>query len=396
MHRETDAAPAQPQAPQLLSALAEAPACAAPAAGLELKRCVCSYVATMVIIAAGFFFYTRLSPYYIALYRLSWHPMLAGHVAPVKIDIEMALRFFALAYALLLIPYYALRRGRYSNAWTLFAWLGVQCRRKLRGQRAMPATEAERQAMLCLLLKFIFIPFCIHGLMAYLAYTNDQLIDFAAILKHGWNQDLFALYNAHLHMFILNLIFLADFFPFVVGYLIQARFLDNEVVSVDPSLAGWVACLLCYPPFNAAMASLLPWQVVELAPLHPTFSRTAHLIANGALLIFFACYASASVSLGFKCCNLMHRGIVSRGLYRRIRHPAYLFKNLAWWIGALPLVVSAAQSSARELFWVLFCMSGWSSIYLLRALREERHLSRHADYQAYMRQVRWRFIPGLF
>ena len=359
----------------------------------ELKRCLCSYAASMAVILAGVYFYTALSPYYAALYRLSWRPMLAGHMSPVTIDLALALWFFTILYAVALLPYYAVRRGRWSNAWTWLAYLGRQCRRRLAGQRLQSASEPERQAMLCLLLKFIFIPFCIHGLVAYLAYTNDQLLGMAELLDA---RDLFGLYNSHLHAFLLNLIFLADFFPFVVGYLVQARLLDNDVVSVDTSAGGWLACLACYPPFNVAMVALLPWQVVELAPMYPTFSATAHLLVNGMLLAFFACYAWASVSLGFKCSNLMHRGIVRRGLYRSIRHPAYLFKNLAWWTGALPLLIGLAQTSAKGFFWTVFCIGGWSALYGLRALCEERHLSRNADYRAYMKQVPYRFIPGVF
>jgi protein-S-isoprenylcysteine O-methyltransferase Ste14 len=386
--------------PELLTAApAQRPEPSAPALAptSEPRRILGSYAASMAVILAGLYFYTTLSPYYIGLYRLSWRPMLGGYVSPVTIDLKVALWCCAAVYALALPFYYTLRRGRWSNAATVTGFLRRrwQSRSRPRPGPAVAASESERQAMLCLLLKWIFIPFCIHGLLAYLAYTNDQLIDMAGVFREGGTQSLFALYNSHLHYFILNLIFLVDFLPFVVGYLVQARCLGNEVVSVDPSLRGWVACLVCYPPFNVAMVALLPWQVVELAPAYPAFSQAVHLALNGLLLALFACYASASVSLGFKSCNLMHRGVVCTGLYRRIRHPAYLFKNLAWWTGALPLLAGLLQTSTRQFFWTLFCIAGWSAIYLLRALCEERHLSRHADYRAYMTQVPYRFIPGV-
>ena len=375
-------------------AASQAPSPGAGKGASELKRCLCSYAASMTVIVIGLYFYTALSPYYIALYHLSWTPMLGGHVAPVTIDLPLALRTFACIYALVLLPYYALRPGRFSNAYTMFRFLCRRIRPSHAGEDSH-RREADTQAMLCLLLKFIFIPFCINGLVAYLAYTNDQVVDLSEVLAGRSGIDLFSLYNSHLHYFILNLIFLVDFFPFVVGYLVQARMLDNEVVSVDASLGGWMACLVCYPPFNAAMAALLPWQVVDLAPAYPAFSVTVHLALNAVLLTCFALYAYASVSLGFKCSNLMHRGIVRRGLYRRIRHPAYLFKNLAWWTGAAPLLFHLAQTSLKDFLWTCFCIAGWSGIYALRALSEERHLSRHADYRLYMQQVRFRFIPGI-
>lgn len=360
----------------------------------ELKRCLCSYASTMLVIGIGLYFYTALSPYYIALYRVNWTPALGGHIAPVTIDLPLALKAFAGAYALILLPYYALRPGRFSNAYTLLRFLARRFAARPAQQGAL-LPEEDRQAMLCLLLKFIFIPFCIHGLLAYLAYANDQLVGLSGMMAAEARTDFLAFYNSHLHYLILNLIFLVDFFPFVVGYLVQARILDNEVVSVDTRLAGWAACLVCYPPFNAAMAALLPWQVVELAPAYPAFPATVHLALNALLLTCFAFYAWASVSLGFKCSNLMHRGIVCRGLYRRIRHPAYLFKNLAWWTGAIPLLASLAQTSLKDFLWTGFCIAGWSGIYILRALSEERHLARHADYRLYMKQVPFRFIPGI-
>lgn len=368
---------------------------AAPEPASEPRRILGSYAASMAVILAGLCFYTTLSPYYLWLYRLSWRPMLGSHASPVTIDLKLALWSCAAVYAIALLPYYALRRDRWSNAATMTAYLRRRWNARRGAGAPAAASDSERQAMLCLLLKWIFMPFCIHGLLAYLAYTNDQLIDLAALFGKGSAQEWFALYNTHLHYFILNLIFLVDFFPFVVGYLVQARCLGNEVVSVEPSLGGWVACLACYPPFNVAMVALLPWQVVELAPAYPAFSQATHLALNGLLLVLFACYASASVSLGFKSGNLMHRGVVRSGFYRRIRHPAYLFKNLAWWTGALPLLAGLLHSSPRQFFWTLFCIAGWSAIYLLRALCEERHLSRHADYRAYMAQVPYRFIPGL-
>jgi protein-S-isoprenylcysteine O-methyltransferase Ste14 len=37
-----------------------------------------------------------------------------------------------------------------------------------------------------------------------------------------------------------------------------------------------------------------------------------------------------------------------------------------------------------------------SSIYYMRAITEERHLERDAEYRIYAKKVRYRFVPGLF
>ena len=41
-------------------------------------------------------------------------------------------------------------------------------------------------------------------------------------------------------------------------------------------------------------------------------------------------------------------------------------------------------------------MLGWNFIYYVRARTEERHLSLDPNYRAYMKHVRWRFIPGVW
>src|SRR4051812_41354857 len=103
---------------------------AAPSArslAVESRRCLGSYAASMAVIFAGVYFYTALSPYFIALYRLIWRPMLGSHPSSFTIDFPLVLWSSAALYALLLLPYYALRRGRWSNAWTLASFLWLRC-----------------------------------------------------------------------------------------------------------------------------------------------------------------------------------------------------------------------------------------------------------------------------
>jgi protein-S-isoprenylcysteine O-methyltransferase Ste14 len=46
--------------------------------------------------------------------------------------------------------------------------------------------------------------------------------------------------------------------------------------------------------------------------------------------------------------------------------------------------------------YAIACTAGWSFIYYMRAITEERHLLRaNNGYAEYMRSVRWRFIPGI-
>ncbi len=88
---------------------------------------------------------------------------------------------------------------------------------------------------------------------------------------------------------------------------------------------------------------------------------------------------------------------MSRGPYSVVRHPAYAAKNLAWWIGSLPAFIAWFSSgNPRAALYSVLAMAGWTTIYVLRAITEERHLLMgHNGYQEYMQRVRWRFIPGV-
>lgn len=88
----------------------------------------------------------------------------------------------------------------------------------------------------------------------------------------------------------------------------------------------------------------------------------------------------AVATLGFKCSNLMNRGIVTGGPYRFIRHPHYAFKLAHWWITLLPVFISVPLAPVF--------MAGWTSIYFLRAITEERHLRSDPDCVAYCEKVK--------
>ena len=51
----------------------------------------------------------------------------------------------------------------------------------------------------------------------------------------------------------------------------------------------------------------------------------------------------------------------------------------------------------RAIAYTFVSLIGWSAIYVLRAITEERHLLMIDNgYREYARQVRWRFIPGVW
>ena len=247
----------------------------------------------------------------------------------------------------------------------------------------------DRLALLVTLLKAFFGPLMTISLMAFMM---GALINGRAIFA-GADMDFRQMFDTHGFWFTIKAILFVDTLIFTVGYLVEIPRLRNEIRSVDPTLLGWFAAMICYPPFNHYTGLILGSPVSDF----PRFDDPmAHIALNIALLALMAIYASASVALGFKASNLTHRGIVASGPYAFIRHPAYLCKNLAWWIGSVPLVLAGFAQSWFSGITAIASILGWSMVYVMRALTEEDHLrSVDGEYAAYAAKVRYRFIPGV-
>ena len=106
--------------------------------------------------------------------------------------------------------------------------------------------------------------------------------------------------------------------------------------------------------------------------------------ALSVLSLLISVYARLSLgrSIGFVPAE---RRIVTSGAYSFVRHPIYtgLFVSLF----ALHLSASSWRNLALDVTAV--------GLFVVKTLVEERFLSASPDYAAYMRTVRWRFVPGL-
>ncbi len=179
----------------------------------------------------------------------------------------------------------------------------------------------------------------------------------------------------------------------LLGYLTSCRILDTQFVSAEPTLVGWAVALICYPPFNELFGNtgvkIAQFDLPESAyTTNPYFA----LILSFLMILSIAIYTWATVVFGLRFANLTNRGILCSGPYRWIRHPAYLGKNLGWWLIFIPLACAAPQNMLVGFFFLVL----YTVIYVLRALTEERHLMRERHYQEYCEKVRWRFIPGVY
>lgn len=182
---------------------------------------------------------------------------------------------------------------------------------------------------------------------------------------------------------LVALLFTIDVAFATVGYMLTCRPLDAHIRSANPYMAGWVAALICYPPFVLMAPG---------GPLHYqndtrdwAFWLTGHpallWLWAGMLVLLTGIYAWATVAFGPRFSNLTHRGILTHGPYRLCRHPAYLSKNAFWWLSTLPFLVTSASTSTALRNSILLALV--SAVYYWRARTEERHLSADPAYRAY-------------
>lgn len=237
-----------------------------------------------------------------------------------------------------------------------------------------PATTA----LLFLGVKAVFIPTMVNFLLTNVVEVSKfwKAADFEVLDPEMLAGPIF--------QFVVSTFFLVDTLYFTFGYLVDSKALGSQVRSVEPTIFGWVVALICYPPFNIVPVRLgFGWYSDDTNHFrHPEFD----LAVRGLIVVLFAIYLGASLALGSRCSNLTNRGVVSRGPYAIVRHPAYATKVLSWWLFMLPVASPAAVLS------VLL----WSIVYYFRAVTEEQHLSLEPDYAAYQVAVKHRFIPGLW
>jgi protein-S-isoprenylcysteine O-methyltransferase Ste14 len=189
---------------------------------------------------------------------------------------------------------------------------------------------------------------------------------------------------------IIRILFLVDVTYAAAGYVLTLRLLDTQIRSAEPTVAGWFVALMCYLPFwNALFGPRYlaygddNWHV--LLASWPVM----HWMWASVIFVLLGIYAWATVSFGIRFSNLTNRGILTHGPYRWTKHPAYLSKNLTWWMMAVPFIAGSAEDAVRN----CLLLAGVNLIYFARAKTEERHLSQDPDYVAY---AQWMEQNGIF
>ena len=189
---------------------------------------------------------------------------------------------------------------------------------------------------------------------------------------------------------IYSLLYFIDVGLVTVGYLLSMRITDTHLRSAEPTMLGWVVALVCYQPFWSVIGSrYLAYETNFKWGAWLAEYPVAYTLWGSAILVLTGIYVWATVIFGARFSNLTHRGIITNGPYRYTKHPAYIAKNLSWWLIATPFM-QTGWSEALRLCALLLLLN---MVYWLRAKTEEKHLSADPSYVAY---ADWVQAHGIF
>jgi protein-S-isoprenylcysteine O-methyltransferase Ste14 len=243
------------------------------------------------------------------------------------------------------------------------------------------------------LVKLFFIPLMISWTLRNWSSALNKTIEIWQN-SNSFFENFLYFFDNYLFLTIYAIILFIDVFIFAFWYMVESKYLNNKIKSVEPTILWWLVTLICYPPFNEWTEKILGWYSATF----PHFANFyVHIILNSLILLSFLIYVWASIALGFKASNLTNRGIVVKWPYRFIRHPAYFSKNLARILWALPIIILSIKN--LEFIKLILIISSTIlrfNIYYLRARTEEEHLWTDKDYEAYKKKVKYKFIPWIF
>jgi protein-S-isoprenylcysteine O-methyltransferase Ste14 len=256
--------------------------------------------------------------------------------------------------------------------------------------------EVDKKASRALLVKLFFTPLMtvfftdqFPHLVNNVAYVSTGLLD--TIAAGSYNH---ARFNSDLQNFSWALIFSIDVSLAWCGYVISSRWVDNQTITAEPTMLGWLVCLVCYPPF----------QMVPALYYSSPSERIVFQLQNEVMVSIFlflsvlsiTVYMSATLWFGVRFSNVTNRGIIRKGPFAFVRHPAYASKNFVWWCMVFPVIVyNVTHNGIKMAILQVLGLILISWIYYLRAITEERHLGADPYYRAYCRQVKYRFVPGV-
>lgn len=214
----------------------------------------------------------------------------------------------------------------------------------------------------CTILKAFFIPIVVGAIEIFFHHAVDS-------------------YASSKFVAFIAFFYLVDVTFASIGYLSTSKAIGAQIRSSNGLWIAWISTLICYPPFFIWLGNFGLTQYKTSTDWSFWIKSEALQFFWGAAILFLTgVYAWATISFGVRFSNLTYRGIITIGPYRWVKHPAYLAKNISWWLIYMPFMpgqdIAVLIISCLGLLVVNF-------VYFLRAKSEERHLKQYRKYREY-------------
>lgn len=219
------------------------------------------------------------------------------------------------------------------------------------------------------IIKGFFLPM----MFGYFCYSLQEVLSFDISSEYHFLEIYGLLYI---------LAYLFDLSVSTVGYFSTIRPLDTHIRSTNPFALGWIVAIMCYVPFWPFVSVNFLNYNDDLEWGHWLWNNTIlYNIWGTLILVCLFVYIYATAQFGCRFSNLTNRGIITSGPYRWTKHPAYISKNISWWLIAIPFISNDGSfTTAFRNCLLLACVNG---IYYLRARTEEWHLYQDPTYVKY-------------
>ncbi len=181
-------------------------------------------------------------------------------------------------------------------------------------------------------------------------------------------------------------IFFLDVAFSTIGYVFTLKLFDAHIRLPEMRWGGWIACLICYTPFNQIVFD-------QFLNYHDDISwqtwlggySSFYAVWGTLLLLSYIIYVAATVNFGLRFSNLTNRGLLTHGMYAYTKHPAYISKNFAWWLEQVPFLATSFTIGLKHC--IVLCLVNY--VYYMRAKYEEKTMSELDDtYRQYADYIR--------
>jgi hypothetical protein len=181
--------------------------------------------------------------------------------------------------------------------------------------------------------------------------------------------------------YMYNLLYSIDLLYVSAGYLLTLKLFDSHIRTTEPTLFGWIVALHCYQPFWSLFSnSYIAYDDGYFWGNMLANHYEVYKLYGTIILLLITIYVLSTVVFGVRFSNLTNRGIITNGPYRLMKHPAYISKNISWWLISIPFISFEGTDVALKHSILLIILN---IVYYLRAKTEERHLSLDPVYVEY-------------